>query len=96
MIYLHPSDNAVSVDGRRVTLTRREYLLLETLAMMDNRLAPLDLLLDVATENYGHRVPADKDVLIQHISRIRVKTGRDFIEARPRMGYILTEKVEFR
>jgi two-component system OmpR family response regulator len=76
----------VAVDGEPVTLTAREYALLEYLAFRRGKVVS-------RTELYEHLFAEDDDTLSNlldvHVCNVRKKLGRDFIETRRGHGYVV-------
>lgn len=76
----------VTVDGRPVTLTAREYALLEFLALHRGEVVTRTML-------YEHLFDEEDDTLSNlldvHVSHLRRKIGRDLIETRRGHGYRL-------
>jgi two-component system OmpR family response regulator len=76
----------VSMEGQSVQLTAREYALVELLALHRGKLVSRTMI-------YDHIFDEDDDSLSNivdvHVSHIRKKLGRDFIETRRGQGYII-------
>jgi DNA-binding winged helix-turn-helix (wHTH) protein len=94
MIKIHPRRPLARVDQDYVKLSRAEYTLISALGMMDNKLVPHQLLLDIMFEDQV-QIPADKDRLLQRMSRLRRKIGRDRLKCLRRQGYMLVGDVQF-
>jgi DNA-binding response OmpR family regulator len=92
-IGIHRSQPVVSIGRKRIRLSRAEHELLTALGMMDNRLMPHELLIETALENLT-KIPADRHVLHQRITRLRKKIGHDRLQRKP-YGYILNGDVYF-
>lgn len=77
---------SVTRDGTPVTLTAREYALLEMLALHRGKLVSRTMI-------YDHIFGEDDDTLSNlvdvHISHIRKKLGADLIETRRGQGYLI-------
>ena len=77
----------VSQAGASVPLTAREYALVELLALRQGELV-------TRTQIYDHIFDENDDSLSNlvevHVSNIRKKLGKDFIETRRGQGYIVT------
>ncbi len=76
----------VSVGGKQVDLTAREYALVELLALRRGELVSRTMI-------YEHLFDEDDDTLSNlvdvHVSNIRKKLGKDFIGTRRGQGYIV-------
>jgi two-component system OmpR family response regulator len=76
----------VTVDGRAIDLTAREYAIVEMLALKKDEVVS-------RTQLYDHIFDENDDTLSNlldvHISNIRKKIGRDFITTRRGQGYLL-------
>ena len=95
MITIHRHRPVVIVDGRRIVLTEAEHRLLTTFGQMDNRVIPIDLLMDIVID-HPVRLPRDREVIWLQISRLRKKIGCNWIRHRRNLGYQLTGDVSFR
>ncbi|WP_425618393.1 response regulator transcription factor [Anatilimnocola sp. NA78] len=80
--------HTVTLGGNLVELTSREYVLLEYLALHRGRVVS-------RTELYDHLFDENENSLSNlldvHISNIRKKLGRDLIETRRGLGYVIPE-----
>ncbi len=80
------SDRTVTKEGEVVSLTAREYALVELLALHRGKLITRSMI-------YDHIFGEDDDSLSNlvevHVSHIRKKLGADFIETRRGQGYIV-------
>jgi two-component system, OmpR family, response regulator len=78
----------VTRQGESVTLTAREYALVELLAMHRKKLVSRSMI-------YDHLFDENDDSLSNlvevHISNVRKKLGRDFIKTRRGLGYVIDE-----
>ena len=78
----------ISKAGQPVSLTAREYALVEFLAMHKGELVTRSMI-------YDHLLDEDDDSLSNlvdvHVSNIRKKLGKDFIVTRRGQGYLLEE-----
>lgn len=76
----------LQVSGQEIALTAREYALVELLALNRGKLVSRSMI-------YDHIFDEDDDSLSNivevHVSHIRKKLGKDFIETRRGQGYIL-------
>lgn len=85
-IAINLSDRTVTKGGEPVTLTGREYALVELLALHRGKLI-------TRTKIYDHMFGEDDDSLSNlvdvHVSHIRKKLGAEFIETRRGQGYII-------
>jgi two-component system OmpR family response regulator len=74
------------VEGEEITLTAREYALVELLALHRGKLVSRSMI-------YDHIFDEDDDSLSNivdvHVSHIRKKLGKEFIETRRGQGYII-------
>jgi DNA-binding response OmpR family regulator len=93
-IRIHRRKRVTYVNGSPVKLTQEEYDLMTTLGIMDNRLVPTDVLLDVMCEGRV-QIPADKVVLLGKVYRLRKKIGPEVIRSKFDLGYILSGDVQF-
>lgn len=87
-VALDPAARRVTVDGRAVDLTAREYALLEALLRRAGRIvsrADLEQLL------YGYDGEIASNAIEVHLSSLRRKLGRDAIETVRGMGYRIAE-----
>ena len=86
LITVHLSDRTVTKAGETVSLTAREYALVELLALHRGKLITRSMI-------YDHIFGEDDDSLSNlvevHVSHIRKKLGADFIETRRGQGYII-------
>ncbi|REK08208.1 MAG: DNA-binding response regulator [Planctomycetota bacterium] len=77
---------SVSQNGKAVALTAREYGLVELLALHRGEVV-------TRTQMYDHLFDENEDSLSNlldvHVSNIRRKLGKDFIETRRGLGYII-------
>jgi DNA-binding response OmpR family regulator len=94
MIEIHRHEPVVFVKGEEIRLSKAEHRLMVAMGMMDDKLIPTELLMDVVLEN-EHRVMADRQVLQQRIGRLKKKIGVDFVKCKPERGYYLTQPVRF-
>lgn len=85
-VQVNLANQTVSLDGQLVPLTAREYALVELMALHRGKLVSRTMI-------YDHIFDEDDDSLSNlvdvHISHIRKKLGKDFIETRRGQGYIL-------
>jgi two-component system, OmpR family, response regulator len=85
-ITVYLSDRTVTKDDEEVSLTAREYALVELLALHRGKLITRSMI-------YDHIFGEDDDSLSNlvevHVSHIRKKLGADFIETRRGQGYII-------
>jgi two-component system OmpR family response regulator len=85
-ITINFSNRTVTQSGEPVSLTAREYALLELLALHRGKLITRTMI-------YDHIFGEDDDSLSNlvdvHVSHIRKKLGADFIETRRGQGYII-------
>jgi DNA-binding response OmpR family regulator len=94
VIQIHRSKPLAKVGRRSVALSQDEHKLLIMLGMMDNHVAPHDLLLDALCEGRT-QIPDDRQLLSVKICRLRKKIGARRIKANRQHGYILQGSVEF-
>jgi DNA-binding response OmpR family regulator len=84
----------VRIGKRAVRLTKAEYELITALGMMDNKLTPREILLEVVSD--GRRsLRSDKNILLLRILRLRRKIGSDRLRCQRQIGYILLGDVQF-
>lgn len=85
-ISIDTGKKTVLVDGEEVALTAREYALVELLSLHRGKLVSRSMI-------YDHIFDEDDDSLSNivdvHVSHIRKKLGKDFIETRRGQGYII-------
>ena len=85
-IAVHLADRTVTKEGEVVSLTAREYALVELLALHRGKLITRSMI-------YDHIFGEDDDSLSNlvevHVSHIRKKLGAEFIETRRGQGYII-------
>lgn len=85
-IVIELATKSVTVGGVAVALTAREYALVELLALHRGKLVSRTMI-------YDHIFDEEDDSLSNlvevHVSHIRKKLGKDFIETRRGQGYIL-------
>jgi two-component system OmpR family response regulator len=85
-ILIDTGKKTVEVEGEEITLTAREYALVELLALHRGKLVSRSMI-------YDHIFDEDDDSLSNivdvHVSHIRKKLGKDFIETRRGQGYII-------
>ncbi|HEX3149286.1 MAG TPA: response regulator transcription factor [Gemmataceae bacterium] len=85
-VNIDTAKRTVSLAGATVILTAREYAILELLALHRGRVV-------TKSEIYDHIFDETDDTLSNlvevHVSNIRKKLGRDFIETRRGMGYVI-------
>ena len=85
-VTVHLADRTVTKQGEFVSLTAREYALVELLALHRGKLITRSMI-------YDHIFGEDDDSLSNlvevHVSHIRKKLGPEFIETRRGQGYII-------
>lgn len=85
-IQIDTGAQTVSQHGKPITLTAREYALVELLALRRGKLVTRQVL-------YDHLFDENDDTLSNlievHVSNIRKKLGKDFISTRRGAGYML-------
>ncbi|MEZ0168252.1 response regulator [Microvirga sp. TS319] len=85
-IELDPGRRTAAVDGRPVSLSRREFSILEALMSHPGTVLSKDQLAD---RLYGWEEDVESNVVEVHVHHIRVKIGRDAIETVRGLGYRL-------
>jgi DNA-binding response OmpR family regulator len=88
-IALHQGECSVRLDGGRVDLTRREYMLLETLMRRPNQVLTRDQLADAV---WGLAAEVSKNNLEVHMHSLRAKLGPvcgSMIQTVRGIGYVL-------
>mgnify|MGYP002402103639 CR=1 FL=1 len=85
-IMLDPGRRTVEVDGRPVTLSRREFSILEALMSHPGTVLSKDQLAD---RLYGWDEDVESNTVEVHIHHLRNKIGRDAIETVRGLGYRL-------
>ena len=88
-VRIHRKRRTVYVNGIPHKLSQEEYDLVTAMGIMDNRLAPYDVLLDVM--NDGRSMNA----LRLSVGRLRLKVGPQVLECKREFGYILSGDVRF-
>jgi two-component system OmpR family response regulator len=87
-VVIHTRSRKVSRSGKPVSLTAREYSLVELLAMHRGALV-------TRTEIYDHLFDETSDTLSNlvevHVANIRRKLGKEFIQTRRGQGYIIDD-----
>jgi DNA-binding response OmpR family regulator len=85
-IEIDTGSHTVSRNGESITLTAREYALVELLALRRGKLVTRQVL-------YDHLFDENDDTLSNlievHVSNVRKKIGKDFISTRRGAGYII-------
>lgn len=85
-IQIDTGAHTVSRNGETITLTAREYALVELLALRRGKLVTRQVL-------YDHLFDENDDTLSNlievHVSNVRKKIGKDFISTRRGAGYIV-------
>lgn len=85
-VVVDTATRAVSRAGETVTLTAREYALVELLALHRGTLIPRSMIYD---RLFGEEDDTLSNVVEVHVSHIRKKLGKDFISTRRGQGYII-------
>lgn len=87
-VAIDTSARTVTKEGQSVSLTAREYALVELLAMHRKKLVSRSMI-------YDHLFDENDDSLSNlvevHISNVRKKLGKDFIKTRRGLGYVIEE-----
>lgn len=94
MILIHRSEPLVQIGGKRVRLSRNEYLLLCTFGMMNDRVISTDLLLQ-ATFDHPLKGPDDINLILNRLCRLRKKLGKNLFIHKRKIGYRLAEEIRF-
>ncbi len=85
-VEINTAARTVKKDGKAVELSPKEYALVELLALSRGKLV-------TRTQIYEHVYDEDSDTLSNvvdvHVSNIRRKLGKDFVETRRGQGYIV-------
>jgi two-component system OmpR family response regulator len=85
-VSVDPRTKTVTLAGETVRLTAREYALVELLALHRGELV-------TRTQIYEHLFDENEDSLSNlvevHVSNVRKKLGKDFIETRRGQGYVV-------
>ncbi|MBX7106409.1 MAG: response regulator transcription factor [Gemmataceae bacterium] len=76
----------VARHGKPVTLTAREYALVELLAMHRGKIVTRTMIYD---HIFGEDDDSLSNLIDVHISHVRKKLGKDFIETRRGLGYVI-------
>ncbi len=87
-VAIDTSSRTVTRDGSVVSLTAREYALLELLALHRGKLITRTVIYD---QLFGDDDDTLSNVVEVHVSHIRKKLGRDFIQTRRGQGYQIDE-----
>ncbi|QDV38431.1 response regulator transcription factor [Tautonia plasticadhaerens] len=85
-VVVDTATRTVSRAGVPITLTAREYALVELLAMHRGTLIPRSMIYD---RLFGEEDDTMSNVVEVHVSHIRKKLGREFIATRRGQGYII-------
>ena len=83
-LMLHLDDREVSLEGRPLELTAREFELLHTFLSSPGRVFTREMLL---SKLWGYDFYGDERVVDSHIKNLRHKLGRDYIETVRGVGY---------
>jgi DNA-binding response OmpR family regulator len=94
MIKIHRALPVVEIDQQLISLSKDEHRLLVTLGMMDNRVAPRNLLLEAMCEGRV-QILADQKLLTSKLHRLRKKIGPNRLKYFHKSGYILLGSVYF-
>ena len=85
-VTIDTAGRSISVDGDAVTLTAREYALIEFLALRRGKVV-------TRTELYDHLFAEEDEsfsnLLDVHVCNVRKKIGKDFIQTRRGHGYVI-------
>ncbi len=87
-VQVNLANQTVKLDGQLVALTAREYALVELMALNRGKLVSRTMIYDHIFDEEDDSLSNLVDV---HISHIRKKLGKDFIETRRGQGYILND-----
>ena len=87
-VHVNLANQTVKLDGDLVALTAREYALVELMALNRGKLVSRTMIYDHIFDEEDDSLSNLVDV---HISHIRKKLGKDFIETRRGQGYILND-----
>ncbi|MEM1159027.1 MAG: response regulator transcription factor [Verrucomicrobiota bacterium] len=85
-VILNTRKQAVSADEVEISLTATEYRIVEHLALRAGQVVPHSQLLDLVT---GELDEPDSNVIDVHIYRIRRKLGKNFLQNKRGLGYII-------
>jgi two-component system OmpR family response regulator len=85
-VKIDTANKTVSDSGTLVALTAREYALVELLALHRGKLVSRTMIYD---HIFGEEDDSLSNLVEVHVSHIRKKLGREFIETRRGQGYIL-------
>jgi two-component system response regulator QseB len=88
-IELDPSRRSVSVGGQPVSLSRREFSVLEALMRQPGTILSKDQLADTL---YGWQEEVESNAVEVHVHYLRDKIGREVIETVRGLGYRLRSK----
>jgi two-component system, OmpR family, response regulator QseB len=88
-LILDCSAHSLTVDGASVTLTQREFALLELLLIRTGRVVTRN---DIEAHLHGRQAETDSNVLDVHISTLRRKIGSEVIQTVRGIGYIVGKK----
>ncbi len=83
-ITICPDNREVTLEGRRLDLTAREFELLHTLLSAPGRVFTREMLL---AKLWGYDFYGDERIVDSHIKNLRHKLGRDYIETVRGVGY---------
>ncbi|MFO0959505.1 MAG: response regulator transcription factor [Isosphaeraceae bacterium] len=85
-VEIDTTTRTITLDGRPVPMTAREYALVELLAHYRGRLITRAMIYD---RLFGEEDDTFSNVVEVHVSHIRKKLGKDFIVTRRGQGYLI-------
>jgi DNA-binding response OmpR family regulator len=94
MLRIHRRQPVVRIGKQTVNLTGAEHALITALGMMDNKVTPSEILLEILSEGRV-QISADRKVLWTRLAVLRRKIGRERLQSRRSVGYILVGDVQF-
>lgn len=90
-ISLDPAAHSVMVDGKKINIARREFLLLQKLLENTGQVLSRESLMQSI---YGWDEDVESNALEVHIHNLRKKVNADFIKTIRGVGYIVNKKTE--
>jgi len=94
MIKIYRTQPYLETGNQLIKLTPTEHRLVIALGMLDNKMVPRELLLEVLCEERV-QIPADQSLLSLHLCRLKKKLGSQMLRSKRQIGYQLIGPVEF-
>lgn len=93
MIQVNKDRRILYKGSEKVKLTKTEFSLLMVFYTMGHRVLDMDFLIDAVTGNRV-KIPQDKNIIMNLISRLRSKIDPELIETRKGKGYLLAKEIQ--